>query len=530
MSSIIAISPTFSHDAGAALIVNGKVIFCLEEEKLSGEKACYRLAYGLPKLSLQAIEEMTGFNLFNCDHIATSRAYTFKEFDQKYQTEEIAKKIKSYSHHQCHALGSYFTSGMDGKVISLSLDGAGLRSRSKIYLCENGATDLVHSSWYATASTLANFWGFTANWMGWRILKDEGKVVGLAGHGKVNQKIYEYLNTCLYYEDFTHKRTGWLGLFDFTCRKLNDDGWFTDENKRADFAATLEKFSEDMVYALLVDIKKKYPQYTKLCLSGGLFANVKLNQFINESGLYDEIYIHPAMGDAGLFLAAGLLKAYDLKEISGPIKPENVSWGQSFPRHYWGKILLETEGLKVESFDLNKVANLINDGKIVGLFQGRTEYGPRALGNRSILVKPTDPETHKNLNQRLKRTEIMPFAPSVLEEYAEQIFDCDKSKYTAEFMTLCYKTREEWINKIPAVIHPIDKSARPQIVKKNANPMYYDIIDEYRKISGIPLVLNTSFNAHGEPINNYPHQVMKHLKDDCVDYIVTEDFIISKFA
>jgi len=152
------------------------------------------------------------------------------------------------------------------------------------------------------------------------------------------------------------------------------------------------------------------------------------------------------------------------------------------------------------------------------------------LGNRSILVKPTDPETHKNLNKRLNRTEIMPFAPSVLEEYAEQIFDCSKSKYTAEFMTLCYKTRAEWVDKIPAVIHPIDKSARPQIVKKQANPLYYDIIDEYRKISGIPLVLNTSFNAHGEPINNYPHQVMRHLKDGSVDYIVTEDFIISKFA
>ncbi len=161
------------------------------------------------------------------------------------------------------------------------------------------------------------------------------------------------------------------------------------------------------------------------------------------------------------------------------------------------------------------------------MFQGRTEYGPRALGNRSIIVKPTDPETHQKLNQRLKRTEIMPFAPSVLSEYAEDIFDCSKSKYTAEFMTLCYKTRPEWQSKIPAVVHPIDKSARPQIVKRDANPFYYDIIDAYRKISGFPIVLNTSFNAHGEPINNYPSQVIKHLLDGSVDFIVTEDFVMN---
>jgi len=121
----------------------------------------------------------------------------------------------------------------------------------------------------------------------------------------------------------------------------------------------------------------------------------------------------------------------------------------------------------------------------------------------------------------------MPFAPSVLSEYADEIFYCDKSKYAAEFMTLCYQTKEHWINKIPAVVHPIDKSARPQIVKREANPFYYDLIDAYRKLSGFPIVLNTSFNAHGEPINNYPHQVLKHLLDGSVDYIITENLILS---
>ena len=525
MSKIIGISPTFGHDAGCALIIDGQIKYALEEEKLSGIKACHRQNI-FPEASLIAIEKMTGVNLFNCDYIATSRPYSFSDFPERFKKEEISGKIQSFSHHACHALGAYYSSGMAGKVACVSLDGAGLRSRGKIYLCEDGLTDLVHSSWYPTASTLANLWGFTTNRMGWLILKDEGKVVGLAGHGKVNKKIYEYLEHCLYYEDLTHKCPGWLSMFDFICHKLQEDGWFTEEQKRADYAATLQKFTEDLVYKLLEDVKNKFPDYKKLCLSGGLFANVKLNQFINECGLYDEIYIHQAMGDAGLFLGAALLKAYELKEISAPICPTNVFWGESFDKEDWLSILRGHPQVKVINFDLNLAAKLINDGNVVGVFQGRTEYGPRALGNRSIVVKPTDPETHQKLNKRLKRTEIMPFAPSVLSEYADEIFDCNKSKYAAEFMTLCYQTKENWINKIPAVVHPIDKSARPQIVKREANPFYYDLIDSYRKLSGFPIVLNTSFNAHGEPINNYPHQVLKHLLDGSVDYIITESLIL----
>ena len=122
----------------------------------------------------------------------------------------------------------------------------------------------------------------------------------------------------------------------------------------------------------------------------------------------------------------------------------------------------------------------------------------------------------------------MPFAPSVLSEYAEEVFGVKKSSYSAEFMTLCYETSEEWISKLPAVIQILDRSARPQVVRRETNPIYYDIIDSYRKISGIPVVLNTSFNAHGEPINNYPHQVLKHLEEEIVDFIITEDYIISK--
>jgi carbamoyltransferase len=122
----------------------------------------------------------------------------------------------------------------------------------------------------------------------------------------------------------------------------------------------------------------------------------------------------------------------------------------------------------------------------------------------------------------------MPFAPSILEEHFFDVFSTDKSKYAAEFMTLCYNTKDSWVEMIPAVIHQKDGTARPQCVNKQTNLHFHNIISEYYKLSGIPLVLNTSFNSHGEPINNYPHQVLKHLLDNSIDYIITEDYIINK--
>ena len=527
MSNIIGLTPTYGHDFAATLIKDGKILFALEEEKLTGKKNNEIINY-FPINAVNSIERNYGVTLENCDHIAIARPYSLDFFPKEYKTEKILRKIKSYSHHQSHCYGSFFTSGMFGKTISLSLDGSGIRSRGKIYKCDNNLPDLISSSWFPTAYSLANVYGCATQHLGWKIFKDEGKTVGLAAHGKVDQRIYNYLKTGVRFENMIHKSSSWFSTFLFFCDKLKSEGYFEKEETRANFAATVQKFAEDMVMEVLIEVKKNYPDYDKICLSGGLFANVKLNQVINESSLFNEIFIHQAMGDSGLALGAAICKALDLGEINQTLRLDNVYLGESFNKSYWEKELSKHSNLTIKPFSISKVANLINEGNIVGLFMGRTEYGPRALGNRSIVVRPTDPETHKKLNERLKRTEIMPFAPSVLGEYADEIFYCSKSQYAAEFMTLCYHTRPEWINKIPAVVHRIDGTARPQIVRKNTNPTYHSIIDEYRKISGFPIVLNTSFNAHGEPINNYPHQVMVHLNDNSVDYIVTEDFIISK--
>jgi len=527
MSKIIGINYA-SHDTSVCLVIDGKIECILEQEKMNGAKSCYT-PFAHPKTSLDYIEKRYGVNFDNVDHIVFSRAYV-RDFVSHMEGNH-RDKVSSYSHHKCHAIGSYLTSGMEGKVISLSHDGKGYRSRGKMFLCENGEFEEVHSQSIPLTGSLAGLWASSTVYLGWTMLKDEGKVVGLAGHGEFNPRFYRIMEKCIWYDgEFNFKPSNWENLFHYSFSvMLAEEGIFEDKKTREDFAYTLEVFTENLMYEYLKDISIKFPEYRKICFSGGLFANVKLNKFINDLDLFDEIYIHPAMGDSGLSLGAALCKASDLGEIKSPIRMPNSFYGQYHTKEEWdSEIFLHRGKIFVEKFSLEKIGNLINNGYVIGTFIGKTEYGPRSLGNRSIIVKPTDPETHEKLNQKLKRTEIMPFAPSVMEDYCEEIFKCDKSKYTAEFMTLCYDTNEEWVEVIPAVVHPVDKTARPQIVSKENNSFFYSIIDSYRKISGIPLVLNTSFNAHGEPINNYPHQVIKHLLEGCVDYIVTEDYIISK--
>jgi len=524
MSKIIGIN-NFIHDTGVSLIIDGQVMCALEEEKMVGVKSCYEF-WREPTKCLEYIENVYGVTLENCDYVTMSLPRNQKFFMEKFK---LWNKLFSYSHHKCHALGSYFTSGMDGKVMAISLDGRGNRSRGKVYLCENGKYEQVHSHSIALSSSLAGLWGIITTSLGWTTFKDEGKVVGLAGHGKFNQRIYDLLKKCFHYtDDLLFGPINTDNMYEFIFEKnLRKEGFFDLKENRDDLAFNLQLITEEEIVKYLTDLHKLYPDYKKITLSGGLFTNVQLNQVINELDFFEEIYVHPAMGDAGLALASAILKANELGEIVRPFKFDNAFLGQNFSREEWESELNNYDNILIEEFDYTKIGNLINDGNVVGLFIGKTEYGPRALGARSIVVKPTDKETHKKLNEKLHRTEIMPFAPSVLEDYSDSIFDTHKSKHTAEFMTLCYNTKPHWLDRIPAVVHEVDGTARPQLVYKNTNEIYYNIIDSYRQISGIPLVLNTSFNAHGEPINNYPYQVMKHLFDNCVDYIITEDFIIS---
>jgi carbamoyltransferase len=173
---------------------------------------------------------------------------------------------------------------------------------------------------------------------------------------------------------------------------------------------------------------------------------------------------------------------------------------------------------------VDRAAQAIHEGLVVGWFQGRMEFGPRALGNRSVVARPTDAGINTSLNERLERTEFMPFAPSVLAERADEVFiGVGKAAHAAEFMTVTFDVRDGWKSRIPAVVH-VDGTARPQLVRADRNPLYHALIERYGELSGIPLVLNTSFNVHEEPIACTPAEGIRALSEDRIDALAIGSF------
>ncbi len=332
------------------------------------------------------------------------------------------------------------------------------------------------------------------------------------------------LNSIIDYKDFKFFPSNTGAKARFVVDTMFRKGYFDSQEKLQVFSFNLQKLTEDLFLNFLDDLHTRFPDYKKLCFSGGLFANVKLNQKINQLPWVEEIYIVPPMGDEGLSLGACIKKAVDLGEITKPFKLDNVFFGKEYDDDQIS-LISQKYNFEKKIYNPSEIAKNIDEGEIIGWFQHGFEFGPRALGGRSILMRPTSSDTHSKLNKRLKRHDSMPFAPIVMSEYFDEIFFETKSKYSAEFMTICYQTKENWIEKIPAVIQKSDKTARPQIVKREKNYKFWEILDEYYKISNIPVLLNTSFNTHNEPIVDNPEQAFSKLQDKTLDKLVIGNYV-----
>ena len=231
------------------------------------------------------------------------------------------------------------------------------------------------------------------------------------------------------------------------------------------------------------------------------------------------------MGDEGLAFACCLGALKQIHPQFEPYRLKDVFLGNEYTEQEFTNA---AQGFNCQDLDLDVVAKLLADKKILGLYQGRSEHGPRALGNRSIICDPSHPETYDILNGKLERNDYMPFAPAVLDEDVDTIFHLNKSKYTAEFMTLLVDTKDEWKEKIPTVVHPKNKTARIQIVTENSNPLFYQILKKYKEVSGVGILVNTSFNVHNEPIVETPENAFNHLRNGIVDYLISPYGIYSK--
>ena len=517
-----------AHDSAVAYIKDGKIITCIEEERINRIKSGNNY-FSLPEESISALETYSGIPVRKVDHVVFS-SHTPDQFIE----QRINRDIDVYDHHKCHAAGAYYTSGMDGKVLTVIIDGGGTNNSNTVWLGEDGELKLVNSDIFAMGGTIAQVWGYVLQGIHepkedgsfvWKMCKDEGKLMGMAPDGEYDQMVYDALKQVIDYDELRFFPSNTIGKAMFLSEALRRDGYFNTKQGIANFAHNLQLVTEEIIIKYLNDLNALYPEYDKIAVAGGLFANVKLNQKINQLDWVKEVYVFPAMGDSGLALGAAILKSKELGEcFESPIKLDNVHLGLSYDDE---QVYQASAKFEVERYPYipSDEAKEIDNGKIIGWFQGGFEYGPRALGARSILVRPTDPETHKILNERLKRYDTMPFAPMVMSEYFNDVFVEDKSKYTAQFMTMCYDTKDEWIDKIPAVIQKSDKTARPQLVNKESLPKYWEIVDEYRKISGIPVLLNTSFNAHNEPIINTPENAFKHLSSGVIDKLIIGNFV-----
>ena len=459
-----------------------------------------------------------------------------KNFDAHFRRERFLRgegyngaSVRFYDHHDAHAIAAAFYSGFKEAAV-ITMDGNGdwnIHHTSCVYKDGKLTRRYVSDAHGASAGL---FYSHITRLLGFKPLRHEGKVVGLAAMGDPRPLYGAFSRALRLAADGRRTESDFTGPDHgaeerrYEYLKQVSQG-HTRENISAAAQQVLEDVATELVRRFLDETGQRH-----VALNGGVFANVKLNQRIMELPQVESVFVFPAMSDTGNSVGAALLELQALdpglfRSSAHPL--EDVYWG---PEYSDAEIEqgLKHAGLRAERLDEEKLvtraAEAIHAGKVVGWFQGRMEFGPRALGNRSMLARPTDKTINDWLNERLDRSEFMPFAPSVLEEHAEEIFvNVAKARHTAEFMTITFNVKPEWRARIPAVVH-VDGTARPQLVSRRTNPLYHKLIQAYHRLSGIPLVLNTSFNVHEEPIVCGPREAIQAFVEKRVDCLVIGPF------
>jgi carbamoyltransferase len=541
---------SWNHDSSVSLIEDGEIIACYANERFSRDK--YDLSSN-PILAFENLIKDFSINLNdpNLYFVTAIPVHAINPFISSIL--EHTYEIKVYDHHKCHNAGAYYTSGFKDKTLCVSLDSSSSTNWFKnkitkkdlnnatydaqyfksiygaVYLGEDnqltlleeieGAPTNLSFEYFNSGNSLSWMWGQIVVRFGFKF-KDEGKIMGLAPQGNFNKELYNSL------KQFANFDSNIVMSFDEYADKLELEGWFSDEQKRKDLAHTWQRISEDVMVEYIYKLQQKYPNCKKLCLSGGFFANVKINQKINEYLNFEEIYIMPAMGDVGLSIGAACLRAKEIMPFETK-RWDNVFLGKEYSNNEIFP-LIQYSNFKIKPTDPKYIAEKLKEGKLVGLFRGKEEYGPRALGNRTILCDPRKKENHEYINKKLDRNEIMPFAPMIMSEYINEICYAYKSVRAAEFMTMCFTVKDHWIDQIPAVIQNDDKSCRAQIIFKDRNEFCWEILNEFYSITGTPVLLNTSFNDHGEPIINTPEQAIEKFKNDVVDILILNNMLLEK--
>ena len=436
--------------------------------------------------------------------------------------------LLNVEHHDAHASSAYYPSGFESAYV-MTLDGEGDGYSCCFYETRFGDLHRL-KAYYHNDITIGRDYEKVTAMLGFHPLRHPGKITGLAAYGKHNEACIDTLRSYLKQS----WRAGKLSFLD-TSQAYQI---ISDEGKRQlvrDRQTVLKNYSrEDIAYAIqfLTEtsvqdlIKKNIPHIegSDIALAGGVFANVALNKRVKELG-FRRIFIQPAMTDAGLSLGV-LLHSIPNRKSFKPI--DHVYWGPSFSPDEI-KDVLDNAGIDYTAPEnLSDIAaDLLCQGKVLARFDGPMEFGPRALGNRSILYHAGDASVNHWLNKKLQRTEFMPFAPVTLADHAEENYmNILGAEHAAKFMTITFDCTEKMKKDCPAVVH-VDGTARPQLLDPKDNPGYGAILKAYYQRTGIPTLVNTSFNMHEEPIVMTPDDAIRAFKASELDALIIGPFLVT---
>ncbi len=554
-----------THDGSVALLRDGEIFMALEEERLSRKKH----HYGFPELSFPFVLERAGIKAKDLDgiafywdpyhglmrfflhflsHLPGSLSYV-KKADQQgiwksFMTLErflrkeygFRGKFRFVRHHLAHCASAFYPSDFEEAAL-LTIDGTGEWTTTLLGTGSGSRIDVLRQIGYP--HSLGKVYEATTQYLGFRPNSGEGKVMGLSSYGKPRYRAvfdrmvlvrpngsfrvntdyfrYQFGETQKFSDRFVQE----LG----SCRAPESEL----DQRHADIAASLQECVGDAVIGLCQELARKTGS-KNLCLAGGVAHNSVINgRILRETG-FEKVFIQPAAHDSGAALGAALLHHRELSGKEGRLaRPAPMKDAYLGPGYSKEECLdaLSHSSLKFESCEnsARAAAELLSEGKIVGWFQGRMEYGPRALGNRSILADPRREEMKDVVNRRVKfREPFRPFAVSLLEENFQDYFD---SQVPSPFMLQVFSVRPAMRGKVPAIVH-VDGTARFQTVTREANPRFHELIRIFGEMTDVPAVLNTSFNRRGESIVCSPCDAVETFLHSDMDALFLGDYLAWK--
>ncbi len=558
------------HDASAAIVVDGEVLAAAEEERFSRKKH----HVGFPVRAIEYCLDEAGLTIADLDAIGVSwkpwvlrtrlfnavksLPFSLKAFKAKtgrgmgqmgnewYELFTMKRlierhfgkgrfKLRHLDHHLSHAVSAFYVSPFEQAAI-LTIDGAGEKDTTVFWLGEGN--NIKRKKSIKIPHSLGQFYSAITAFLGFRVQSDEYKVMGMASYGNPIFADFFRNNVLFIREDGTFRiNTHFLdyhlarqGIFlKETTNVLGNNRLPQEEitQTHKDIARSAQVVLEETLLHISSHLYNQTGNIDNLCMAGGVALNCVANGKLFENTQFQQIFIQPAAGDAGTAIGAALYLNHSYTRCSRSYRMNNSYLGPAYSNkeciEALDKFKLSYNELKEEEL-CRKVATLLADGKLVFWFQDRMEWGPRALGNRSLLADPRRIEMRDIINLKVKeREKFRPFAPSVLEEKSYDYFG---NTSPSPFMLFTFKVNQNKRKEIPAVTH-VDNTARPQTVSKKSNPLFWNLINEFDNLTGVPILLNTSFNVQ-EPIVCSPNDAIACFLRTEVDYLVLNNLLIQQ--